>query len=461
MTDAQQKTTAGLAITCQSCGSSIPVRALQPVVSCPFCGKEQVVDREMLRRLQDYQDRVKARLDKAQADKRQAETMDWWYGKMRSGSARSTWIVILLFMAVPIGLSFLSMAVIQTGILPKEAMRFMPVFMTGAIILGIIGYYVWFYSGKRKGTKAVSLSETRMICPDCGARNVLAPGQVLERCAWCGAMLVPSAQAIQRSLEEVERAARAAEMERYRKEREGIAKVMSYSMGGSVVYFTLGPFILMLGVPGAIFTYQMAIGKEPYNPAIFLIWAAFFGVLGALVLIVTLRRSKRRRWSESLGEFARTFGGQVAGGTGGVVGWLNAYWAGPYDLVNIMTGRYGGGVTFSCQGYPAMLFVDPVAASDQHRAKVHLFLAAWVPGVSDAAGGQAQLTPAASSLIGQLESSGFHVIVQQAGILAEADEHGVKRLRKNPEETASLVPLAGQLVRIASSIQARPVQPIP
>ena len=461
MSDVQKKTTAGLTITCRSCGSSIPVQALQPVVNCPFCGKEQIVDQEMLRRLQDYQDRVKSRLDKARADKKQAETMDWWYGKMRPGSARTTWIVILLFMAVPIGLSFLSMAVIQAGILPKEAMRFMPAFMFGAIILGLVGYYVWFYSGKRKGTRAVSLSETRMVCPNCGARNVLAPGQVLERCAYCSAMLVPSAKVIQQSLEEVDRAARAAEMERYRKEREGIAKVMSYSMGGSVVYLTLGPFILMLGVSGAIFTYQVAIGKEPYSPAIFLLWAAFFGVLGALVLIVTLRRSKRRRWTESLGEFARTFGGQVAGGTGGVVGWLNAYWAGPYELINIMAGRYGNGVTFICQGYPALLFVDPVAASDQHRAKVHLFIAAWVPGVSDAAGGQARLTPATSSLIGQTESSGFRVIVQQAGILAEADEHVVKRLRKNPEETASLVPLAGQLVRIASSIQARPVQPIP
>jgi predicted RNA-binding Zn-ribbon protein involved in translation (DUF1610 family) len=461
MTDIQKKTTAGLEITCRSCGSGIPVQALQPAVTCPYCGAEQIVDAEMLRQLRDYQDRVKARLDKAHADKNQAEAMDWWYGKMRYGSGKTIVISILLFMGLPVGLSLLFMLIVNTGVLPRQATGFMPIIIVAAIVLSLAGYYTWFYSGRRKGTKGVSLSETRMVCPNCGARNVLAPGQVLERCAYCGAMLVPSAKVIQRSLEEVEQAARAAEMERYRKEREGIAKVMSYSAGSSLPYFIMVPFILILGVPGIVFTYEMAVGKEPYSPAIFLIWTIFGGLVAAVVIIAERRRSTRGRWKESLDDFARAFRGQVAGGTRGIVGWLNTFWAGPYDLVNIMAGMYGNGVAMSCQGYHALLFVDPVAASDQHRAKVHLFLAAWIPGVSDSPGGGAQVTPEAGALMNQLEASGFHVLVQQAGLMAEAAAHIVKKIRKRPEETASLVPVFGRLVQLASAIQARPVHPIP
>jgi predicted RNA-binding Zn-ribbon protein involved in translation (DUF1610 family) len=456
-----KKTTAGLTITCRSCGSGIPVQALQPAVICPYCGVEQIVDVEMLRQLREYQDRVKARLDKADADKKQAEMMDWWYGKMRYGSRKTILIPILLFMGLPVGLSLLFTLIVNTGVLPRAATGFMPFIIIGAIVLSLVGYYAWFYSGRRKGTKGVSLSETRMVCPNCGARNVLAPGQVLERCAYCGAMLVPSAKVIQRSLEEVEQAARAAEMERYRKEREGIAKAMSYSAGSSLPYFIMVPFILLLGVPGIIFSYQMAVGKEPYSPAIFLIWTIFGGLVAALVIIAETRRSMKRRWRESLDDFARAFRGQAAGGTRDIVGWLNTYWAGPYDLVNIVAGMYGNGVTMSCQGHPAMLFVDPIAASDQHRAKVHLFLAAWVPGLSDGLGAGAPFTPESSSLMSELEASGFHVRVQQAGLMAEAADSIVKKIRKRPEETASLAPVFGRLVQLASAIQARPVHPIP
>jgi len=448
----------GARVTCRSCGGAIALKSLEPRVQCPYCGNMQAVDRALLEGLARYQDSLKSRLDEAHRDLDVARSYDLHYGRLKKGGWKVTALALLLFMGIPLVVIYTGIYLMKRGVLSNQDSPLITLAVLGATAVGVVIYSLWYYSGARKRRK-VSIGPSRVACPSCGAAHELTAGQVLDTCRYCGGALVPSAQAMAETLEEARQAARSARMERFRKEREGIATIMSYSAGGSVPYIVMGSFAVMLVPATAVFTFQMAVGKEPYNPAIFILWALSVGLLAVITGLAVWRSRRKAQWKAALDGLGLKYGGRSFRGAREVVAWLNTYWPGPYDIVNIMAGYYGGGAAFMLKGFPALLFVDPVAASDKHRAKVHLFVAAFVPGVSDAddPGGSGSVPDTFAAWFGR---EGFPVTVQQAGLLAEAEEDLVRALRRAPAEAARLEPVFLKMVELAGALGAKPADPL-
>jgi hypothetical protein len=417
------------------------------------------VDKGLLESLARYQQSLKSRLDEANRDLDIAASYDLHYGRLKKSGWKVTAFAIVLFMGLPMAVAFLFMVLIKQGILSNRDSPLVSVAVMVTAALGLGVYCVWYYRGSRR-KREVSIGPAKVTCPQCGAENELEPGQVLETCRYCSSVLVPSARAMDETLDAARKAARSARMERFRLEREGIAMVMRQSAGGYVAYYVLGSFALMLVPATAIFTFQMAVGKEPYHPAIFILWALSMGLMAVMVGLASWRRRRKAMWKSALDSIALKHGGRSFRGAGDLVQWLNTYWPGPYDIVDIMAGLYAGGAVFSLQGFPALLFVDPVAASDRHRAKVHLFIAAFVPGVSDADDMPEGPGRTPETFAAWFNREGYGVTVQQAGLLARADEDLVRMLRRDPEETFRLEAVFLKMVELAQALGARPAAPL-
>ena len=461
MDDSNRGAHSALTVRCRRCDGRIELAEVAPEVKCPFCGTAQAIDPALIDRLRRYQADVRSKYDQIRAEEKQVAAWDRWYGKAKPGSSRIVLLTIALFMGLPLVIMGLFQLLLSLKIIGPRSGALITYVILGAEAVVLIAFYWRMYSGKggRRGSAAVA--EAHVACPACGADNSFRAGQVLERCRFCGSSLLPSKTVMHESLEKAQQAVRAVQMERFRKEREGMVKVMSYSMGGAMHYFILGPFILMTGAGAIGFTFEMARGTEKYNPAIFIMWLFFFGCIGTLIGITWWKREVKRRWGEALAALTGQLGGQVCTGMGDVVGWLNTFWAGPYNIVNIITGDYASGARLDLQGYPALFFADPVAAGDKNPAKVHLFLAAWIPGVSDGSDPQAGLDLTGRAAAGWPHGGSFAVEVQQGGLLATADRRTVKCLRREPERTAAtVVPVLHSMAALARSMQARPVEPI-
>ena len=464
MAGSADKPSSAQTVKCRFCGSSIPIETFSPTVQCPYCGKRQALDPQALAQLKGYQDKVAGAFDKIRQEQKHMEGWDRWYGHMRGGSGgKHIFIIFGIVMGLPLLLMGGFMALQGLGVQVQKLGPFVGLFVMAIVMVSIFGYMIWMYTGKGKKTGDIRMEQARLVCPGCGAPHMMQPGQVLDKCQYCGSMLMPSETVMQESVASVNQAVRAAQMQRFRAEREGMAKVMSYSAGGYVHYMVLGPFALMTGAGAIMFSVEMMRGKEPYSPSIFIAWAMFFTCIALLVGISWWKSDRKKRWQRALGELARQFHGQVAANLTDIVGWLNLYWAGPYNIVNLTHGPYGNGAALVIEGFPAFVFTDPVAASEHHKAKVHLFLAAWIPGLSDPPEEQGAVvtTVEAEAARQWISQNGFDVRAQQAGLLAEAGEDTVKWLRKHPEDAAALAPIFMKMARMAASLDGRPVQPVP
>jgi cytochrome c-type biogenesis protein CcmH/NrfF len=446
-------------VTCRGCGGAIPLKSLTPEVRCPYCGNVQAVDKTLLAELARYQESLKSRLDEAHRDLDIARSYDVHYGRLKKSGWKVTVVAVLLFMVLPVVVIYTGIYLMKRGVLSNQDSPLITMAVMGTVAAALVLYFVWYYWGRRK-KRTLSIGPTKVSCPTCGAQNELQPGQVIETCMFCGGALVPSARAMAETLDAARQAARSARMERFRKEREGMATIMSYSAGSTVPYIVMGSFAFMLVPATAIFSYQMAVGKEPFHPAIFILWALSMGLVAVMAGLVAWRRRRRRQWKSALDSLALKYGGRSFRGAQDLVQWLNTFWPGPYNIVNIMAGTYGGGAVFTLRGFPALLFVDPVPVSDKHRAKVHLFISAFVPGVSDAEDDAGRSGPAPETFAAWFNREGFAVTVQEAGLMAEADDDIVRRLRRAPGEAVGLEPVFLKMVETAKALGAGPAGPL-
>jgi hypothetical protein len=449
-------------IRCGYCGSGVTVEELEATAYCPYCGQQLPL--EPLRgELAGYQAAVGAKLQQIERERKHAAAWDRWSDDSSRRPGRSMAVAFGLMMGVPVLLSLGGFLLYRVGALELRGPGLSITIMV-ASYLGVIGYIVWYYR-RRKGRSAQAQAPgaVAVACPTCGAPGQLPPGQSAGSCAYCGGALVPTRTVMRRSLDEVQASVRQAEIMRYRKQREGMANVMAYSSSATryVPVFAMAPFLIGVLVLPFGWTYAMVWGDEPFNPTVFLAYGLVFGGVGGGVLFLRYRRRKRRALSAALEALARQHGGRVLSELKQWVGWLNAYWAGEYGANEIYQGPYGGAVMMDAAGYPVLMIFD-AAGQDQYRPrKLHILLAAWVPGASDSTSTVSPpMNQDAQPLRDSLARQGFTVHVDKAGVRAWAHDEQVKQLAKDPAALRELAPVITTITRLAQAVGATPVSPL-
>jgi|GEM_PF-2749791 len=460
------KTSKGIAVTCRFCGGVAYLEKVETSFLCPYCHKSQPLDEKTIQMLQQYQNAVKSYLDRAYRAKEGAQYIEEWTKKGGKGDIVS--LMNIIFILIITVVAFLMPFLISRGFDTQRYGTYIPwVF----IILFMLIYFVYFYLIRKK--PEVKIEETGQVyvnCSNCGAKNVLKAGQIIEKCSFCGAFLLPSAGAMSQGIKEVQNVARAAEMERRRKERLIAAKHNIVKSGSFAIYLYLGSFGLFIGIGlVSIVINAYEEGKEVF-PIILLPLVVFSGFLGLIFAVYYWRRRKKRIWSETLNKFAGFYKGKATMGVNGVVDWLNKFWAGDYSTTHLQTmGRYAGCVEFNYQGFPAILIANPEGYtvrygrghSVHYDPFFHLLIAAWIPGISEEVALPGEFLKSVENKIKGLESSGYHIIVGVPGIMAQIDSNLAKHIKKHPENIISLSQVFGELIGILSQLGGKPISAFP
>jgi LPXTG-motif cell wall-anchored protein len=255
---------------------------------------------------------------------------------------------------------------------------------------------------------------------------------------------------------------RKARMERFRAERSGMAAYSRIGMSStSMVIFVGGSFLLPIGGGAVAFSISMARGQEPYSPAIFILWAGVVALIGGIAGFVMYRKRRKQRITDELSQLVTRHAGELLGGVEGTAIWLNRYWAGPFDISQLTRGPYNDSAHLMVEGYPVLVDLDLVAASQHHRARGLMLLACEVPGMGDPTEATLQISPDIRGLMKQAADLGFDVDFRQAGLIARANEATVRALLKKPGSIVSLSQVASSMVRLARAYGGSPVPPIP
>jgi hypothetical protein len=341
-------------------------------------------------------------------------------------------------------------------------MQYLAYVLPAVSILGIGGYYAWYYTRyRRRRAAGAGLTAAEVSCPGCGAPNRIGAGEVLESCEHCGAALIPNETVRERSIDAAADARRRAQMEKYRAERLGYASLQRVGLGPvGTILMVGGPFLLMVGGGTIAFSYSMWVGDDPYSPAIFAMWGVTIALVIGLGLALSTVKRRLRRVRDGVSALVRSLGGRGLDGLTGVVGWLNRYWAGPVDPFELMPGSSYGAGAVVLGGYPVLVDVNPRAASQQHRSWARILVACAVPGVASGDDTTAPFNVKAGRLIQKLSALGFEVRTTEAGLVGRAGEDVVPRLKK-PGQIATLAAPITDLVRLAGVLDAAAVDEIP
>jgi hypothetical protein len=149
-----------------------------------------------------------------------------------------------------------------------------------------------------------------------------------------------------------------------------------------VPYIVLGSFLPVTAGGAIAFTVDLLTNDHSDTPAagLAVLWLIALGNGGAIALIAGFRRERRRRWRGIADAIATRLSGRVWTTGADWVGWLNAMWAGPYAITNLLLGPYFHAVTGALGGFAVAVDLDPVPASSEHGApRADVLLAACLP----------------------------------------------------------------------------------
>ncbi len=449
---------AAQSIVCVSCGGHIPLTGLHPSVMCPFCGTVQEISHAQRTELARYRSGVQSELERAEHERSQVRKWDRWYGG-RGGQAKAgfgtTMVLFASVLVLAIALAGVAQVMMTSGnpALAAAALFVAPIGVLVIFVPAVIGYSVWYCGGKRRERATNTPLGSLATCPACGAVNSLAVGRVLERCAYCGAALMPSPALMARGLDEAENVRLRAELERYRTERRGMATLIRSSAGTVVPYFVLGSF-LPLTLGGAIVFTVGAVSSGRPEPGLGILWgmAALNG--GAMWLVHVHRRAWRERFAR-IAELGRAPFGQRPLGFDGFIGWLNAHWAGPVPLTEIFPGTYFHAVSLVLGEYPGLLVLNPKPLAEEYPGYVAVYLAAWIPAVH----ANPSLDPSTTTpQRAWLESLGISVSMDRGGLKAHGKARVARCLAQRVDGAEILAQVASCLLGMARSMSAMPVQ---
>jgi hypothetical protein len=448
----------GRGLNCQHCGAAFALPALTQWVQCPHCGNQQAVPAELLAELHRYQQQVAQHQAAAQQNYQHAAAWQRWTTGNASNPKKNFAMAYGLIVAPALVLGVGAAIVNGAGILPGFFRGPGLSFTIMAVSYGSVGVYlVWYFAGARKkqSQPRAQSENVSVACPNCGALGFLTPGDAVDTCGYCRAALVPSQTALLRAVDDAEVLARRAQIERHRQERRGMANVQGYNATNWLPYILGGSFLMPAGGGALVMSYQMLLGQEPFNPAIFILWAVVFGIVGGGVGFHHLRKQKRAAFAQAMSHVLRQFRGDLHDRVDAVVAWLNQFWPARYQTQFLMTGPYALVARVDARGFPALIYADPVSGGQHHSAKLHVLLAAWRREDRAADGVQANNQRA------RLKQMGFDISKTDAGLLAIADGPTLKRAARQPATLHELTPVLATLSYLAELWGMEPAQPIP
>ncbi len=458
--------TTGRSIRCEQCGSIFSVADLRPRSSeafsqahtCPFCSHRQSLA-DVHAELESYERDVEERADSASTQQELADR----YSRVKSAD-KSLLVAGLLFFGIPsIGLatvlllmSFGTISWQGTYEFLLDGSRSSPLYV-GLFVFLAVAYAFWHFfprgvrPGRRDVRELLGEQEIEVACPSCGAPGALRPGQAVEACAYCEAALVPSTQAARLGLDAAQHAEVKARLERCREGRRALARTSS-----PWLYIGTLSVVVVLGVfsPWVVWlcwgTWQMLFRETALKAWIAIPWALLFGSLLGIYYYASFLRQRRRTIVGALSGIAHQFNGEVFLHHRDRVTWLNEYWTDETE-VHAFDGHFiGASAAVSTRGFPTLLIVD--------SKQLKVFVAAWVPGLSDAGGRhRPELPEEGQKANGILTAKGFHTRISAAGLYMSMSERNVEdihRAKALSRELTTALPLAAQILESARARSA-------
>jgi hypothetical protein len=426
---------------------------LEPRASCPYCAYRWQLAAADLAELSRYREHVQGQLARANQAYGEAAKWDYWYGSAEAQKKQKPWIAALLFGVLVLAVGGAATVLSQLGLPPRVLNVAMPAAIYGLFFLIIGGYFLWFYTGRKRVQRAAKISAAGVHCPSCGAPQHLAPGQMLERCAFCGAALLPDRAAMAHVQAQADNAVLRAEIERQRSLRRGMVAISRMSASNVVPYIVLGSFLPMtlFGALAASYDFLFSEKTDATLGVVVTIWG-FAGLnLSLLGGVFLFRRARRERWQARVLAASQPLQASWLTGIDGINAWLDRHWAGEVPLKELFPGPCLLAVAGQTEGYPFQLVANPVGPDDNYPGYVIARVAAWLPDPQ-----RVQTSAAFAAARQTLDTQGFQVSVERAGLCARAKTKSARRWgqRGDPLRLAQGLQL---LAHAAREVGAEPV----
>ena len=437
------------------------LEALTAPLRCPYCGREHSLAPDRRAELERYESNVAGSLARAESERAQAETWSRWYGgrgAQPSGLAVSMVVFGAMF-AVLIGLGFVAQLLVTSAdpALKSIGNYLIPITAPVVVLGTLVGHTVYYYSGRRRETRAAAVRHAPTKCPRCGAHNALAPGQVLTRCSHCGASLLPTETLMAEGLRAAQAVQQSAELARYRSERTGMAAVMRSSMGNFVPYIVIGSFLPMTLFATLAFTVE-SVTSGNVEPGLAALWAVAGINVSALVLVVLWRRAAKERVSVAIESASAPFVHREVEGFDGLIGWLNDHWAGRIELTELSAGPQFKAVSMIVGEFVVMLVLNPAQFARGYPGYAAVYFPAWIPSLHPEPGRSPRFDEAiVEPRRAALRELGFGLELGVAGLRAGCTESAARALVRRPDGGAVLTKIATQQLELARALDASPV----
>lgn len=445
-------------VQCEACGAQIPVRQLAAAVTCPHCRHDQRLDPALLQSLSGYQRGVQDNLDHARGELERAARSEAQHAAIKTPA-----IQYVLGFGFVAGLSLITIltgvALMKSGIVDERTAG--PLVSFAAVLSGGVGAALYGLStlvlGRLRKPKTIGLQTARVACASCGAPNHLTPGKPVDKCAYCGAAVLPNRRAMDQGTAAARDAARGATLERMRRERDVVAGYQAYALQGhTIALMAGGPLTLLTGASAVSYTIDALTGDEPFDPAILGLWGMFLTAFVFVFGVVAYTFYRRQSMRSAVRKLAAALHGRELGELKDTVWWLNSYWAGPYPNNNLVRSDPYGSISAVVDGFRALVEYAPTQGR-YLKPRLHVLVAAWFPGVSDGSGRAVAVSAEARRAHQQLIDQGFAVEQNPGGLLLRGGEPVLRAVRKNPARLEELAVTLQQAATLARGLGGEPV----